>query len=500
MAEGFVRTGAEGGQAWRQDRALAEFPLYVPTGLRYFAGPEQDDDVYFGSVPPGPRRQRRKTRKGRGPCPLRRYGGRTAPIPDSYIINATCSSARPPYPSYMFDFFLDYPTLSGTRLCHYGKNFVQNGVFLRALRARVGGYACFPQALCKKDNNFCEGMEEEGLDSEGNRYATRRDLWLVETGTDHMRQRWYQKGVNYWSGVEASVDGVLGGYGNVSGQDIVDSNKFLLSCFKTLIPDHRDQKLVALDCGAGVGRVTKYLLVYHFDEIDLVEPVEQLLNSARDNLHFDFDGSGLKNINYYHNSLQDFTPPAERYDVVWIQWCIGHLTDEDAVAFLYRAKDGLKPGGFIVLKENIAKSGFVLDKVDSSVTRSDEYFRDIFRQAELHVYKHRLQTAFPRELFMVHMYCLTTESKKKKRKKKKVKPVKRVNKRGAIKSGERLVSSEGPVDPQVKSLWGWGWGSAFSKKNEGALRKGRQPVPHTARPIDLAGCGESAWKTSEYAT
>lgn len=35
-------------------------------------------------------------------------------------------------------------------------------------------------------------------------------------------------------------------------------------------------------------------------------------------------------------------------------------------------------------------AGFVLDKVDSSVTRSDEYFRDLFRQAEIHVYKHRV--------------------------------------------------------------------------------------------------------------
>lgn len=202
MAEGFVREGEKEGQPGKQDqhfRGSSDFPLYVPTGLRYYSGPHQDEDVYYGSVPPGPRKQRRNTRRGRGPSPLLRYGGRTAPIPDSFVINATCSSARPQYPSYMFEFFLDYPTLSGTRLCHYGKSFVQNGVFLRALRARVGGHSCFPQALCKKDNNFCEAMEEEGLDSEGNRYATRKDLWLVETGTDHMKQRWYQKGVNYWS-------------------------------------------------------------------------------------------------------------------------------------------------------------------------------------------------------------------------------------------------------------------------------------------------------------
>lgn len=36
--------------------------------------------------------------------------------------------------------------------------------------------------------------------------------------------------------------------------------------------------------------------------------------------------------------LQDFTPEAGRYDVIWIQWCIGQLADDDFVAFFKRAK------------------------------------------------------------------------------------------------------------------------------------------------------------------
>jgi hypothetical protein len=202
----FVKAGARSGpQSWKRraedEDVRPEFPRYVPAGLRDYAGPRPGKGaaVYYGSVPPPIfRRQRRKCRLGRGPSPLRRYGGRTAPIPDSFVITATCSSARPPYPAYMSEFFLDYPTLSGTRLCHYGRSFVQNGIFLRALRARVGGHACFPQSICKKPRNFCEAMEEEGLDSEGNRYQTRKDLWLVETGSEKLKQRWYEKGVNYW--------------------------------------------------------------------------------------------------------------------------------------------------------------------------------------------------------------------------------------------------------------------------------------------------------------
>jgi len=36
--------------------------------------------------------------------------------------------------------------------------------------------------------------------------------------------------------------------------------------------------------------------------------------------------------------LQDFTPETGRYDVIWIQWCIGQLTDDDFIAFFKRAK------------------------------------------------------------------------------------------------------------------------------------------------------------------
>nr|POE83744.1 alpha n-terminal protein methyltransferase 1 [Quercus suber] len=52
----------------------------------------------------------------------------------------------------------------------------------------------------------------------------------------------------------------------------------------------------------------------------------------------------------------EFTPDAGRYDVIWVQWCIGHLTDDDFVSFFSRAKAGLKPGGFFVLKENVART------------------------------------------------------------------------------------------------------------------------------------------------
>lgn len=76
-----------------------------------------------------------------------------------------------------------------------------------------------------------------------------------------------------------------------------------------------------------------------------------------------------KNVeHFYACGLQEFNFE-EKYDCVWIQWVLSHLTDDDAVKFLLKAKEALTENGFIILKENDCK-GFIVDKEDYSVTRS----------------------------------------------------------------------------------------------------------------------------------
>ncbi|XP_028108499.1 uncharacterized protein LOC114307307 [Camellia sinensis] len=93
--------------------------------------------------------------------------------------------------------------------------------------------------------------------------------------------------------------------------------------------------------------------------VDLLEPVSHFLEAARENLSLEnltvLDSH--KASNFYCVPLQEFTPEAGRYDVIWVQWCIGHLADDDFVSFFKRAKGALKPGGLFVLKENIARAG-----------------------------------------------------------------------------------------------------------------------------------------------
>ncbi|KAK6267519.1 hypothetical protein QUC31_011679 [Theobroma cacao] len=260
-------------------------------------------------------------------------------------------------------------------------------------------------------------MEAAGFDSDGREFKNAQEMWReqigeADEGENHKKTQWYSEGVAYWEGVEASVDGVLGGFGQVNEADIKGSEVFL----NTLLHERfdgggRNQHLVALDCGSGIGRITKNLLIRYFNEVDLLEPVSHFLDAARESLSQEYflSSDAHKATNFYCVSLQEFTPDAGRYNVIWIQWCIGHLTDDDFVSFFKRAKVGLKPGGFFVLKENIARNGFVLDKEDRSITRSDLYFKDLFRRCGLHLYKIKDQKGLPEELFAVKMYALTTE-------------------------------------------------------------------------------------------
>lgn len=259
-------------------------------------------------------------------------------------------------------------------------------------------------------------MDAGGSDSNGREYKTADEMWKEQTGDPNKKTLWYRQGVSYWEGVNATVDGVLGGYADVNEPDITCSDDFLkIILSERFNADAKTQPLVALDCGSGIGRVTKNLLIRHFNEVDLLEPVSHFLEAARETLTSgDYTNSDMhKAVNFYCVPLQDFTPDVGRYDVIWIQWCIGHLTDDDFITFFKRAKVGLKPGGLFVLKENIARSGFVLDNEDRSVTRSDPYFRELFSRCGLHVYKAKDQKGFPQDLFAVKMYALTTEAPKK---------------------------------------------------------------------------------------
>jgi protein N-terminal methyltransferase len=105
--------------------------------------------------------------------------------------------------------------------------------------------------------------------------------------------------------------------------------------------------------------------------------------------------------------LQDFEPKPDTYNIIFIQWVIGYLTDEDLVAFLKRCAVGLRHGGVIVIKDNTCTDvAFVADRDDASVTRSLAYILAIVELTGLKVVCERYQDDFPENIFPVPILAL----------------------------------------------------------------------------------------------
>ncbi|XJO71568.1 hypothetical protein BDV3_001058 [Batrachochytrium dendrobatidis] len=215
------------------------------------------------------------------------------------------------------------------------------------------------------------------------------------------RNEWYTDAASYWEQIEPTVQGMLGGFGFLTHIDAKGSSSFISEfvASDTDSPPRLDTKKAY--CGAGIGRVSETFLLKTFDRVDLVEQNAQFLNTAKAN----FKENGLDNRvdAYIPLGLQEFSPEEGQYDLIWCQWVLGHLKDDDLVSFFQRCKKGLKPNGMIGVKENIAHQGILIDKEDSSMTRCEEILVEIMHRAGLTIVKQETQSGFPKELFAVKM-------------------------------------------------------------------------------------------------
>ncbi|WVR06113.1 hypothetical protein IAU60_003143 [Kwoniella sp. DSM 27419] len=240
----------------------------------------------------------------------------------------------------------------------------------------------------------------------------------------------YEKGIEYWDKVEASVDGVLGGFGNgpVPHVEQLSSRLLLLSLIPSLstfanpltpaplVPtaESRTERRVVLDVGAGIGRVTRHVLLPLFDDVVLLEPVTKFVHEAyraasagewRDlprvgvkptgddkvelemwkelNRRVEATKAGRgKRVRIIKRGLQGLDPrfPGAAdgeelsvvgearlgeggcgqqgdevvYDAIWAQWCLGHMNHPDLIAFLRASRAALKDrdDAYVFVKEN----------------------------------------------------------------------------------------------------------------------------------------------------
>mmetsp|Transcript_23547 Transcript_23547/g.41739 ORF Transcript_23547/g.41739 Transcript_23547/m.41739 type:complete len:246 (-) Transcript_23547:1693-2430(-) len=229
--------------------------------------------------------------------------------------------------------------------------------------------------------------ELKGCDDYGNEIASIEELWCRFEG-----RSWYSRANSYWNSCQPTVNGVLGGFEEVHATDIASSSKFLMKL-------HGMGRQRAVDCGAGMGRVTKALLIPLFERVDLVEQSEALLAAAPTYIN------DAKADNFMAIGLQDFKPEPETYDCIWCQWVLSHLTDDDLLSFFENMAVALKPGGYLCLKENVKKKGFLFHTDDFSVTRSEALMRAILQHAGLRIEVEEAQTGFTPGLLPVKMFA-----------------------------------------------------------------------------------------------
>lgn len=216
--------------------------------------------------------------------------------------------------------------------------------------------------------------------------------------------------IEYWNSVPATANGMLAMLGRYPWYTRIDlrGSKSFLAKMRRIVPGCMTEGKLALgvDCGAGIGRVTEGVLSQVCETVDAVEPVEKftwVLNDTelkRTGVIGDVYTLGLEN--WY---------PEKKYDLIWTQFCVGHLKDFQLREYIIRCRDSLTESGILVVKENIStdpNNQDMYDDLDSSVTRTDEKFRSIFQEAGMNLIASELQLGFPKmfKLLPVRFYAL----------------------------------------------------------------------------------------------
>mmetsp|Transcript_13784 Transcript_13784/g.29726 ORF Transcript_13784/g.29726 Transcript_13784/m.29726 type:complete len:146 (-) Transcript_13784:338-775(-) len=141
-----------------------------------------------------------------------------------------------------------------------------------------------------------------------------------------------------------------------------------------------------------------------------------MITQARKNLGPGPEGLAARGVppghrvgHFHQEGLQEHKLAPRRYDTIFVQWCLMHLTDDDAVHFLLRAAGALKDGGLIIVKENVgdaSTNAIIVHHDDNTVTRSMVHWEELFEKAQVEVVEHDKQHEFDEELFPVYMWAL----------------------------------------------------------------------------------------------
>ncbi|XP_053894376.1 N-terminal Xaa-Pro-Lys N-methyltransferase 2 [Malaclemys terrapin pileata] len=224
-------------------------------------------------------------------------------------------------------------------------------------------------------------------------------LYALTSEVINGEMQFYARAKHFYREVPATEEGMMGDYIELSSTDIESSRKFLR---KFIGGPGKAGTECALDCGSGIGRVTKHVLLPVFKSVELVDMMENFLAEAQNYLQGKKDRVKM----YYCYSLQEFTPAPQKYDVIWIQWVSGYLTDKDLLEFLIRCQNGLKDNGIVILKDNVAREGCIMDPLDSSVIRDLSILQSLVEKSGFTILQQERQEGFPEQCVPVWMLAM----------------------------------------------------------------------------------------------
>ena len=145
----------------------------------------------------------------------------------------------------------------------------------------------------------------------------------------------------------------------------------------------------ALDVACGDGRLSREVLVWFFNKVDLFDCQQKQLDKFQKWSRTD-EQVGTVEI----ATMQDYDPK-ETYDLIAMNWCLGYVTDEDVVKVLRKFKGNLRapdkkktradePSSFIIVLDNVKDRDLYDDnKQGKQRLRSPETFQGLFREAGL---------------------------------------------------------------------------------------------------------------------
>ncbi|KAF4633370.1 hypothetical protein G7Y89_g4744 [Cudoniella acicularis] len=209
-------------------------------------------------------------------------------------------------------------------------------------------------------------------------------------------------GRQFWQSRDADEDSMIGISSvlpSLSKVDLEGSRSFLAKL--GIGSDHGLHAIgYALEGGAGIGRFTRSVLLNVAEQVDVIEPIDKFTENLK-------GVDGIRNI--FNFGLEEWHPAqGVKYDLIWNQGCICHLTDAQVVQYLNKCKATLKSkDSLIIIKENLSIRGVdVFDSVDSTVTRENRKFLSLFQQAGLRLVEAENQSGLPGTFLPVKMYAL----------------------------------------------------------------------------------------------